>query len=77
LSSDELERAAETTTELKGKLVLDATCTPADIAYPTDLRILNEGREQTEKVIDILYKPLKKELKKKPRTYRKRARKNY
>jgi len=77
LSSDELATAAETTTELKGKLVLDATCTPADIAYPTDLGLLNSGREATEKIIDILYKPLKKELNKKPRTYRKRARKDY
>jgi len=77
LSSDELATEAKTTTALKGKLILDATCTPADIAYPTDLGLLNSGREQTEKIIDILYKPLKKELKKKPRTYRKRARKDY
>lgn len=30
----------------KGKLPIDATCAPADIAYPTDLRLLNEARER-------------------------------
>lgn len=35
----------------QGKLILDATCAPADISYPTDLGILNEAREQTEEII--------------------------
>ena len=61
----------------KGKLILDATCAPADISYPNDLGLLNKAREQTEKIIDTLYKPIKEKLKKKPRTYRKRARKDY
>jgi IS5 family transposase len=39
----------------KGKLLLDATCAPADIRYPTDLSLLNEAREKTEKIIDTLY----------------------
>jgi hypothetical protein len=38
--------------------LLDATCTPADIKYPTDIGILNEAREKTEKIIDKLYKEL-------------------
>lgn len=50
---------------------------PADIAYPTDLGLLCQGRKQTEKIIDKLYKPLRFKLKNKPRTYRKLARKNY
>ncbi len=58
----------------RGKLILDATCTPADIKYPTDLGLLNEAREHTEKVIDKLYKTQKSKLKAKPRTYRKQAR---
>ena len=29
----------------RGKLILDATCAPADIRYPTDLGLLNEARE--------------------------------
>lgn len=41
--------------ENKGKLLLDATCAPADIRYPTDLSLLNEAREKTEKMIDTLY----------------------
>jgi len=60
----------------KGKLILDATCTPADIRYPTDLSLLNEAREKLEEIIDTLHKPLR-ESKKKPRTYRKKARKLY
>jgi hypothetical protein len=30
-----------------GKLILDATCAPADISYPTDIEILNEARKHT------------------------------
>lgn len=60
----------------KGKLLVDATCTPADITFPTDLKILNTSREKSEEIIDILHSPLKGKQKK-PRTYRKRARKEY
>jgi len=60
----------------KGQLLIDATCTPADITFPTDLKILNEARENSEKIIDILYRQQKGSLKK-PRTYRKRARKDF
>ncbi len=31
----------------EGKLILDATCAPADINYPTDLKLLNQARERT------------------------------
>jgi predicted 2-oxoglutarate/Fe(II)-dependent dioxygenase YbiX len=61
----------------QGKLILDATCAPADISYPTDLKLLNQARVQTEKIIDTLYKPLKEKINKKPRTYRKLARIDY
>ncbi len=60
----------------KGKLLLDATCAPADVRYPTDLSLLNEAREKTEAIIDTLYH-VNLGLKKKPRTYRKIARKQY
>jgi hypothetical protein len=60
-----------------GKLILDATCAPGDISYPTDLGILNQGRKQTEKIIDFLYEQIKGQLEKKPRTYREVARKDY
>ncbi len=60
----------------KGKLLLDATCSPADIRYPTDLSLLNEAREKIEHIIDVLYEPLK-DKEKKVRTYRRNARKDY
>ena len=50
---------------------------PADISYPTDLGLLNAARQHTEKIIDALYKSLKSQVKKKPRTYRLKARKDY
>merc|ERR1711912_199267 len=48
----------------KKKLILDATCAPADIKYPTDLGILNQARIGTERIIDNLYKPLRVKLRK-------------
>jgi transposase, IS5 family len=61
----------------QGKLILDATCAPADLKYPTDLGLLNQAREHTEKIIDALHNQIKSPVKKKPRTYRNRARKEY
>lgn len=62
----------------KGQLIVDATCAPADIHYPTDLGLLNQAREKTEKIIDILWKKRSNlEEKVKPRTYRKAARKKF
>jgi len=60
----------------KGKLIVDATCTPADVAYPTDLNLLNKAREKTESIIDTMHAPLIGKSKK-PRTYRQKARKDY
>jgi transposase, IS5 family len=61
----------------KGQLIADASCCPADISYPTDLKLLNQGRKETEKIIDLLHDQRKGKLKKKPRTSRKNARKEY
>ena len=61
----------------QGKLIIDATCAPADISYPTDLHLLNQGRTKTEKIIDILYEAVKSQFDKKPITYRQIARKEY
>jgi transposase, IS5 family len=61
----------------RGKLIVDATCAPADISYPTDLGLLNRARVHTEKILDILYKQIKEKTPKKPRTYRNLARKDY
>jgi len=35
-----------------GPLSIDASCTPADFTYPTDLKLLNEASESTELIID-------------------------
>lgn len=62
--------------EHQGKLLLDATCTPADIRFPTDLSLLNEAREKLDEMIDTLHEALGKPGRR-PRTYRKIARKAY
>ncbi len=59
----------------KGVLLLDATVAPADIKYPTDLDLLNTSREHSERLIDRLYEPEAGKVK--PRTYRRKARKDY
>lgn len=58
-----------------GTLILDATCAPADIHFPTDAGILNDARVQSEHLIDELYVP-GLDLSK-PRTHRRKARKAY
>ena len=55
-------------------MIVDATCAPSNIRYPLDVSLLNEARENAEKLIDVLHDPVEG---KKPRTYRKRARKDY
>jgi len=59
-----------------GKLLVDATCTPADITYPTDLKLLGEAREKTEGYIDKLHSPYSGK-RQKPRTYRQKARRQF
>ena len=57
-----------------GTLMLDATCVPDDIPYPVDLRLLNEARETTELVIDVLFKQVSEKVNRKPRCNRDKAR---
>ncbi len=59
----------------EGKLIMDATVVEQAIRYPTDLSLLNEAREISEHLIDLLYP--QSPLEKKPRTYRKKARRDY
>jgi hypothetical protein len=59
----------------QGKLILDASVAPQDIKFPTDLDLLNDSREHTERIIDKLWEPGPD--KRKPRTYRRIARKDY
>ena len=75
-AAEEPPKSDQDDTAAKGKLIVDATCTPADIKYPTDLNLLNEAREKTEDIIDRMH-ALRTEPIKKPRTYRQKARKTY
>jgi IS5 family transposase len=58
----------------KGTLILDATCAPANIRYPQDFSLLNEAREKLETIIIRFCKSYGL---KRPRMYRRQARKNY
>lgn len=58
----------------RGTMIVDATCAPTNIRYPQDVSLLNEARENAEKILDALHDPSDG---KKPRTYRKCARKDY
>lgn len=60
----------------QGTVLMDATCAPADVAYPTDLNLLNEAREKLEAIIDTLHEPVIGQAAK-PRTYREKARKQF
>jgi len=59
----------------KGRVIIDATACPQDIAYPTDLNLLSDSREKAEELIDSIYRKSLHGVK--PRTYRKEARKYY
>lgn len=74
--ADETGNEDDSNCEKSGKLILDATCAPADIQYPTDIRLLNDSREKLEEIIDTLHQPDIGQ-KRKVRTYRLKARSSY
>jgi hypothetical protein len=59
----------------QGKLLLDATVADQMIVHPTDLGLVSKSREESEWIIDLLCQGL--EVRIKPRTYRRKARKQY
>jgi IS5 family transposase len=65
---------SDTQEDNKGTLILDATCAPQNIEFPQDINLLNETREKLEGIIDAIC--LRENLDK-PRTYRKKARRDY
>jgi len=67
--------SSSSTSSNRGTLKVDATVADQEIRFPTDLNLLNAGREHLEHIIDILYK--QSEDVQKPRDYRRVARKNY
>lgn len=77
--SETTEDVAMNPSEVKsnqGTLILDATCTPADMRFPTDLGLLNEARTKLDEIIDTLH-ALNGKTARRPRTYREKARKDY
>jgi len=60
-----------------GTLSIDTSCTPADITYPTDLKLLNEPRDSTERIINDLCEQSSDLRKHKPRYDRGKARANF
>lgn len=73
-TSNENDTNASSEPENEGTLILDATCAPQNIAFPQDINLLNEARENLESMIDQIcceynfYKP---------RMYREKARESY
>lgn len=56
-----------------GTMILDATCAPADIAYPTDATLLADAIKKTDELIDELHRPYVGQ-RPRPRTYREKSR---
>ena len=73
-TNNENDKHAASEPENEGTLILDATCAPQNIAFPQDINLLNEARENLESMIDQIcyeynfYKP---------RMYREKAREAY
>lgn len=60
----------------QGTLILDATCVPEDIRFPTDISLLNDARSATEEMIDLMWKSIPpSERVRKPRTNREKLNK--
>ena len=68
LTKIRMKKQAHQNSDNKGTLIVDATIADQDIRYPTDLSLLNEAREISERIIDVLYKQSRRTQK--PRTYR-------
>jgi transposase, IS5 family len=58
----------------KGDMQLDATVADQKIKYPNDVELLNTGRQETDRLMDLLCEDLEQ---KRPRTYRNTARKQF
>jgi hypothetical protein len=72
--NDALCQVKAQTEDNAGTLIVDATCAPADIRYPTDTGLLAEAIEKSDGIIDDLHAP-QKGIAPRPRTYREKSRK--
>jgi hypothetical protein len=75
-SGDQQESKPEATGN-QGSLLIDVTCTPDDIRYPTDLSLLDEAREVAETLMDAMHPPLRDGFGAKPRPQRRKARQQF
>jgi hypothetical protein len=57
-----------------GTLIMDTTCTPANITYPQDIKLCNEAREKTEQMVEAMHERGNGE---KPRLDKRKARQAY
>ena len=62
------------TCENSGTLLMDATCCPADVAFPQDFQLLNDAREHMEHMIDEICEANRL---KRPRMRRRCARRDF
>ena len=78
-NSETAENQESTEPQNSGTLIIDATCTPADIAYPTDLELCDRARRWTETILDHYWSRYGSlsDSKTKPRTYRIVARRRF
>jgi hypothetical protein len=76
-SADIQQTRSDTPRPNQGSLLIDATCAPADIRHPTDLSLLNEGRELSERLIDAMHAQVRDAFGHKPRTHRNQARQQF
>jgi hypothetical protein len=74
--SDSKESSEETQITHSGRMLVDATAYPKDIAYPTEIKILNASREQRTALNDVLYDRTI-HVPNKPRIYREEAQNKY
>ena len=70
----EKKETVDDDSENEGTLILDATCAPQNIRFPQDINLLNEARENLEKMIDALCEGYGYY---RPRIYRENARRDY
>ena len=72
--SSALDQTDPETKENQGALIVDATCSPANIRYPQDISFFNEAREKLESIIFRFCKAYGLTF---PRRYVRNARKDY
>ena len=74
-SENNLQSNTNSTPSNKGTLKIDASVADQYITHPTDLKLLNTCRQESERLIDALHST--GNFSKKPRTYRRVARNEY